>query len=227
MTATRPRDRLLSSYSSRHHRLLEVLRDQPAAVCGTLGPAGTSSHDAALHLRSELAGSGIVPGFALRLFDRFEELHTQVREGGIDYALVPSAYRDATVFHWDPGLRLAFHFARPTPSYGIAGRRPVPAAGEVSVAAMAEVRTILDSLPVPELEGREIRWVGCRSTHHAARTAAGGDADLAVTNDTSRAAFALHWIASRPGAEVVWLLFRAVHDADEPSTPSPTGGDRR
>lgn len=226
MTATRPRHRLVSSYSSRHDRLLEVLRTERAPVCGTLGPPGTSSHDAVLHLRSELAGLGVAPGFALRLFDRFEELHAELCAGGVDYALVPSAYRDATAFHWDPALRLAFHFARVTPSYGIAGRGPVPAEGEVSVAAMAEVRTILDSLPVPELEGREIRWIDCRSTHHAARTAAAGDADLAVTNDTSRTAFALHWIASRPGAEVVWLLFRAARDGER-AIPLPPGGDER
>lgn len=221
--------RFLTSYSARHKSFLQRWRANPEPVLGTLGPPGTSSHAAALYLQEGLTAIGVLSIAALRLYDRFDELRTNLCAGEVDYALVPSAYRDATAFHWNPDIRLAFHFAQVTPSYGIAVHRVLPEEGEVTVATMHEVRTVFESLRPPELGERDVRWIDTRSTHHAAEVTANGEAHLALTNDTSRETFGLRWLASRPGAEVVWLVFHTDYLENSEHTGSflSSGGDSR
>lgn len=176
----------------------------------TLGPFGTSSHDAARYLQGVLAADAAVePKLALR--DTFEEVLSDCLSERAPLALVPSAYSGATLFHWHPELGLVFHFARATPRYGIAAATPgaTLAGGEpVRVAAMREVEQLWEDLAPGVANVR----VPAHSTRHAAALVVSGDADVAVTNDPSRAEAGLQWVRSCPGADIVWLVFsRRTH----------------
>ncbi|ACU72572.1 hypothetical protein Caci_3670 [Catenulispora acidiphila DSM 44928] len=180
---------------------------RPGTSVATLGPAGTSSHLAAesLALEHELR---------IELFPSFEDVLSHVSTRKVALALVPSAYRGVTRFHWHRDLRLAAFFPLATPEYGLAVRPDgAPAGtGPVSVAAMWEVRWMYDQVMPPSLAEREVRWIEAESTQHAAAITARGGADLALTNAPGRRAHGLRWLLTRPGAEIIWALFTHADD---------------
>jgi hypothetical protein len=187
----------------------------------TLGPAGTSSHDAARHLQTLLADDGADRPVPLELYDTFDVVLDRAGADSSCLALVPSAYRGATAFHWHDELRLLFHFVRSTPPYGLAARR-MPAPDEtVRVAAMEEVAHLYDSLVPQALAHRAVERVHARSTRHAAELVRLGTADVAVTNDPSRRDAELQWLSWRPGVDIVWLVFARGPFARAPFARAP------
>ncbi|MDT0402793.1 type 2 periplasmic-binding domain-containing protein [Streptomyces edwardsiae] len=209
---------LADEYAARWSELSERWAARPGAVLGTLGPAGTSSDLTARFLAAE-------HGLSVELFRTFDEVLDQLLLEKLDFALVPSAYAGLTRFHWHRDLRLRAFFPRATPEYGIAagGDDGIPPGdGPVQVAAMWEVRRIYAEVAPPALRDREVRWVDASSTQHAAEIVAGGGARLAVTNAPGVRAHGLRWVATRPGAEILWTLF------DRTGEPEPTfTADRR
>jgi hypothetical protein len=184
----------------------------------TLGPKGTSSHEAAEFLMT--CG---VPGFSeanLQMRSTFQEILDVVTSDPSQVALVPSACREATLFHWHSRLRLLFHFVRSTPDYGIAAQPGRLPDGDLRLATMAEVSSLYAELDPPGLQERRVHLVDARSTHHAARLVTAGRADLAITNESSKTDAGLAWVARRQGAAIVWLLFGQVTALPhEPHTP--------
>jgi hypothetical protein len=172
-------------------------------VLGTLGPAGTSSDLVARYLAAE-------HNLRVELHDTFDAVLDRLTRRELDFALVPSAYAGLTRFHWHRALRLRAFFPRATPVYGIAtaaDSRFPHGDGPVSVAAMWEVRRIYAEVVPPALHGRDVDWVDASSTQHAAQIVARGGAQLAVTNAPGVQAYGLRWMATRPGAEILWTLF--------------------
>lgn len=199
--------RFAREFTERWRTLTDRWSERPGTSIGTLGPAGTSS---------QLAAAPIAARYGLRveLFPSFDDVLEHLIERKVELALVPSAYRGLTRFHWHRDLRLRAYFPEATPDYGLAAPADgtVPTAGPVSIASMWEVRWMYDQLIPEDLEDRDVRWVDADSTQHAAAIVARGGADLALTNAPGRAAHELRWLATRPGAEVIWALFG--HAAD-------------
>lgn len=188
----------------------------------TLGPAGTSSHDAARHLQTLLVEADGAPPLPLELHDTFDVVLDRAVTDASCLALVPSAYRGATAFHWHDELRLLFHFARSTPPYGLAARRLPAAPAALRVAAMAEVDHLYDGLVPRPMAHREVVRVAARSTRHAAELVRCGAADVAVTNEPSRTDAGLVWLSCRPGVDIVWLVFaRPPNEPHSCTDPAP------
>ncbi|PCG81913.1 prephenate dehydratase [Streptomyces sp. WZ.A104] len=206
---------LTEEYTARWSELTGRWAARPGTVLGTLGPDGTSSQLVAEFLARQ-------HGLSVELFATFDEVLARIVAREVDFALVPSAYQGLTRFHWHRDLRLQAFFPQATPEYGIAapaGQEP-PADGEgpVTVAAMWEVRRIYAELVPAALGDREVRWVDAASTQHAAEIAAAGGARLAVTNAPGVRAHGLRWVATRPGAEILWTLFGHADAAEVPLT---------
>ncbi|GAA0799407.1 prephenate dehydratase [Spirilliplanes yamanashiensis] len=201
-------DRFTGEYAESAARLLDLVGTGPAPL-GTLGPAGTSSHQALAHLEERLADHGVTDPFTVRLRPSFDVLLDELVAGTVRYALVPSAYQNATAFHWHPQVRLVFHFVHPTPAYGLAARpgEGVTSRRTVTVATVPEVRSLFHALRPPALRDRRVRWVDADSTVTAAAMLARGAVDLALTNENGRSTYRLDWLSVRAGAAVVWLLF--------------------
>ncbi|MET7834725.1 prephenate dehydratase [Micromonospora sediminicola] len=193
---------LAGAYGRRWRAVVDQWARHPGTAVATLGPPGTSSHLTAAFLAERHA-------LRIELCDTFDAVLGALVDRRVDQALVPSAYQGATRFHWHRDLRLDAYFAQATPEYGIAARADgaPDGAGEVTVAALWEVRRIFGDLAPPALADRPVRWVDADSTQHAAELLAAGDADLAVTNAPGVRRHALRWVVRRPGAEIVWLLF--------------------
>ncbi|MDG4780855.1 prephenate dehydratase [Micromonospora sp. WMMD961] len=194
---------LTDAYGRRWRSVVDRWASRPGTTLATLGPAGTSSHLTAAFLAER-------HGLRIELSDSFDAVLAALVERRVDQALVPSAYQGLTRFHWHRDLRLDAYFAQATPEYGIAARpdRELdPAGGQLTVAALWEVRRIFTDLAPPALRDRPVRWVDADSTQHAAEILAADGADLAVTNAPGVHRHALRWVALRPGAEIVWTLF--------------------
>ncbi|MGW1866702.1 hypothetical protein ACWCPS_14205 [Streptomyces mauvecolor] len=194
---------LAEEYTARWSELTGRWASRPGTTLGTLGPAGTSSDLAARFLAAE-------HGLRVELFATFDDVLDQLLCKRVELALVPSAYGGLTGFHWHRDLRLRAFFPQATPEYGIAAAPGVPlppGEGPVSVAAMWEVRRIYAEVVPASLRGREVVWVEASSTQHAASILADGGAELAVTNAPGVRAHGLRWVATRPGAEIIWTLF--------------------
>ncbi|WP_208818334.1 hypothetical protein [Streptomyces marokkonensis] len=203
---------LASEYAARWSELSDRWAARPGSVLGTLGPEGTSSD---LTARFLAAGHGL----SVRLFRTFDEVLDRLLAEELDFALVPSAYAGLTRFHWHRDLRLRAFFPRATPEYGIAaGDRVPPGDGPLSVAAMWEVRRIYAEVVPQALRDRDVHWVDASSTQHAAEIVAGGGARLAVTNAPGVRAHGLRWVATRPGAEILWTLFERSREHEAPFT---------
>ncbi|SBT43335.1 Prephenate dehydratase [Micromonospora auratinigra] len=194
---------LAGAYGQRWRELVDRWAGRPGTSLATLGPAGTSSHLTAAFLAER-------HGLRVELCDTFDGVLDALLRRRVAHALVPSAYQGLTRFHWHGDLRLDAYFAQATPEYGIAapaGGGPDDPGGEVAVAALWEVRRIFADLAPAALRERPVRWVDADSTQHAAEILAAGGADLAVTNEPGVRRHALRWVARRPGAEIVWLVF--------------------
>ncbi|MFJ8085622.1 hypothetical protein ACIQ6Y_34210 [Streptomyces sp. NPDC096205] len=213
-TAPLPRT-LASEYAARWSELSERWAARPGSVLGTLGPAGTSSDLVARYLAAE-------HNLRVELHDTFDDVLDRLLLRKLDFALVPSAYAGLTRFHWHRALRLRAFFPRATPEYGIAAAASSPfqpGDGPLSVAAMWEVRRIYAEVVPPALRGRDVDWVDASSTQHAAQIVAGGGAQLAVTNAPGVQAYGLRWMATRPGAEILWTLFDHAEESETPEQP--------
>lgn len=182
-------------------------RTDAGARLVTLGPVGTSSYEAAGYLHGLLSAARNLPVPPVELHDTFEEVLCRAISDAKCLALVPSAYNGATSFHWHPGLSLVFHFVRQTPRYGLAVRSRPVGDGPLRVAAMTEVEQLYSELAPRKMACLPTERIAARSTRHAAELVALGAADIAVTNDSSRDEADLEWITSRPGVDIVWLVF--------------------
>lgn len=84
---------------------------------GTLGPAGTSSEQAALYLWAD-RGRDTVPD--IRLYDTYEQAGEALRERAVSHLVIANAYAGVHSFYMDPKLGFAGAFLFDTPHYGIA-----------------------------------------------------------------------------------------------------------
>jgi hypothetical protein len=212
-TATLP-SQLAEEYGARWNELVGRWTERPGASLGTLGPAGTSSHLAADYLAGRY-------GLTIELYPTFDDVLSGLIDEKFEFALVPSAYQGLTRFHWHQDLRLQAFFPQATPDYGIAAGQhagPPAGTGPITVAAMWEVRWIYPEIVPATLREREVRWADAASTQHAAEILAAGGADLALTNAPGVDRHGLRWVATRPGAEIIWTLFGHARGTDAAGT---------
>ena len=61
--------------------------------------------------------------------------------------------------------------------------------------------------------------VASRSTAHAVDMVRSGEADIALCNDAARRRGGLSWVSSRPGTDMVWMMFERVAEAAPSGNP--------
>ncbi|MFI7385092.1 prephenate dehydratase domain-containing protein [Streptomyces sp. NPDC049813] len=180
-----------------------VLTAGPAVESiGTLGPAGTSSEQAALYLWAD-HGSGGPPDIAL--FDTYEEAGEALRKGAVSHVVLANAYAAVHSFYMDPTLQFAGAFLFDTPLYGIAvspGRR-IPDAARISTHP-APVALVEELLP-ERYSVAEIRYA--TSTSAAAEQARRGETDLALTTQPAARANKLEFISRTRPIRMLWSVF--------------------
>ncbi|WP_030668314.1 prephenate dehydratase domain-containing protein [Streptomyces cellulosae] len=169
---------------------------------GTLGPAGTSSEQAALYLWAD-RGRETAPD--IRLYDTYEQAGLALREGAVTHVVIANAYAGVHSFYMDPTLRFAGAFLFDTPHYGIAvapghsiPKRPRIATHPAPVALVEEL------LP-EEYTVEEILFA--TSTSAAADKARRRETDLALTTQPAAKANELEFISRTRPIRMLWSVF--------------------
>ncbi|WP_435211267.1 prephenate dehydratase domain-containing protein [Streptomyces sp. bgisy034] len=182
-----------------------VRPDSP--VIGTLGPAGTSSEQAAVHLRAVLdPDSDPTEATAdVQLYDSYEEAGEALATGEVGRLVVANAYAGINAFYMNPALDLAGAFVFDTPHYGIARARGhrVPPRPRVATHP-APVALVAELLPRP-YTAQEL--VLTTSTSTAARAARDLDTDLALTTEQAAALHELEFISRTRPIRMLWSVF--------------------
>lgn len=105
----------------------------------TIGPAGTSA-DFACRSLIPLLSEEI--SLEIDFAKNFDAVMETILAGHSDLALIPSAYRDSTAFHWHPHLSLVGCFVCNTPRYGLATDDGFAGGNEILLATMPEVQDL-------------------------------------------------------------------------------------
>ncbi|MFG2785929.1 prephenate dehydratase domain-containing protein [Streptomyces prunicolor] len=169
---------------------------------GTLGPAGTSSEQAALYLWAD-RGKDVVP--EIRLYDSYEEVGEALRERTVSHLVIANAYAGVHSFYMDPGLRFAGAFLFDTPHYGIAVApgHPIPKRARIATHP-APVALVEELLP----EGYAVEEIlYAASTSAAAGQARRRETDLALTTQPAAKANELEFISRTRTIRMLWSVF--------------------
>lgn len=175
-----------------------------SADIGTLGPAGTSSEQAAAHLRTLLHPHDD-PAPRIHLYPTYEQAGSALREGHIGRLVVANAYAGINAFYMDPTLSLAGAFVLDTPRYGIAraARHRLPRRPSVATHP-APVPLIGELMPAPY---ETHRVVFTSSTSAAARSAHERRTDAALTTEPAAALHGLEFISDTRPIRMLWSVF--------------------
>ncbi|MGW0364895.1 prephenate dehydratase domain-containing protein [Streptomyces sp. NPDC002990] len=169
---------------------------------GTLGPAGTSSEQAALYLWAD-RGRGAVPD--IRLYDTYEQAGEALREGAVSHLVIANAYAGVHSFYMDPKLRFAGAFLFDTPHYGIAVSPGHPIPKRARIATHPAPLALVGELLPEEYTVEEILYA--TSTSAAAGQARRRETDLALTTQPAALANDLEFISRTRPIRMLWSVF--------------------
>lgn len=182
---------------------LQTARHSRVVRIATLGPAGTSSQEAAGYLLRGLVGPAVTSEISLH--DSFEKAADEVKRGAASAVVVANAYACVNVLYMDDMLDLAVVFIQMTPPYGMAARPDCPLPSTVRVASHPAPMPLLPGLlpPIFHLGG----VIPASSTSHAADLVRTGEADLALTNATSVREQGLRFVSNTRPIKMLWSVF--------------------
>jgi prephenate dehydratase len=170
-------------------------------VVGTLGPAGTSSEQAAALLRSRLPTKS-----RTELYQTYEQAHEQLRAGVLTHVVVANAYKEIHRFYMDDSLVLSDVFVMDTPLYGIAKSKDREVLSAMpTIASHPSPRPLVAQLLPSEYRLGEI--VSMDSTSSAAKAVAEGAFELALTTEPAAALHGLQFISRKRPIRMVWSVF--------------------
>ncbi len=167
----------------------------------TLGPAGTSSEQAAAHfaaIRGSVAAT-------IHLTSTYEEAVDRTLADPAAFAVVANAYAGINVFYMNPRLVIDTVFYFSTPSYGLAARSALSAGG-YSVASHPAPVPLIEELSPYGFTCNEIIYMS--STSGAAELVAQEKIDVALTTEVAAARHGLTFVSQVRPIPMVWTAFR-------------------
>jgi hypothetical protein len=177
-------------------------RSTPLTAVATLGPAGTSSEQAAHHLWQHLAADGDP---VIQLYDTYEQAGDAIRTGEASHLVVANAYANVSVFYMDTRLALSCAFIQDTPPYGIARRRGGSVPSNPRIASHPAPIPLVEQLLPAHFTGREI--VRMTSTSASAAAVREGVVDLALTTQPATDRYDLEFISRTRTIRMLWSVF--------------------
>jgi prephenate dehydratase len=168
----------------------------------TLGPEGTSSEQAALHLWKERGLDGAPD---IQLYGTYEDAGEALRNGKVSHLLVANAYAGVNSFYMDPGLSLEVAFVLDTPMYGIAVSPGHRIPSRPRIATHPAPVPLIDELLPAQYTVSEVLFA--TSTSAAAEQASRRDTDLALTTEPAARAMKLEFISRTRTIRMLWSVF--------------------
>jgi prephenate dehydratase len=196
----------LKETSPRYLSLKQIL---PLTGIATLGPAGTSSEQAAQYFltRADPAPVGEISTH-VHLFASYEAAALAVLTSSLSHLVVANAYSGVNTFYMDPAFKLAGVFVLDTPLYGIARVPGHVLPDKPSIATHpAPVPLVAELLPEGVKAGDIVLT---SSTSTAAQQARSRATDLALTTVLAAAAHHLELISRTRTIRMLWSVFEAA-----------------
>ncbi|RMI36437.1 prephenate dehydratase domain-containing protein [Streptomyces triticirhizae] len=183
----------------------------------SLGPAGTSSEQAARALQGHLLRRGHehVP---IELCHRYEEAGDRLLAGDCELVVVANAYSGIDRFYMDPALRLAAVFVKDTPHYGIASVAGAELEQKTRVITHPAPRALVGELLPERFDLAEV--VFATSTSAAAEAVERGEVPLALTTALAARLHGLEFLSRTRPIRMVWSVFTRADLLDE-ERPAP------
>ncbi|MES2742120.1 MAG: prephenate dehydratase domain-containing protein [Pseudomonadota bacterium] len=177
----------------------------------TLGPSGTSSEQSAIAFGEHAIKNGLTSRYQLSLCATYEEASRKVTSSDCHALIVANAYHGINEFYMSNGLNLASAFLHYTPHYGIAVR------GDLDVSDI-----VISTHPAPQALIQELLPAGLQiqktifkdSTSMAARAAAEGEVDAALTTEVAAELYKLRFISKTRPIQMLWSVFTAPLNAE-------------
>ncbi len=192
-----------------------LVADPSAAVplesIATLGPEGTSSESAAVHLWAARGRGG--PS-RVRLLDTYEEAAAELKAGRVSHLLVANAYSGINTFYMDREFSLALAFVYDTPPYGLATPCPGSVPHAVSIATHPAAAPLVGELLPARHAVTTILYTD--STSVAAATARRAETDLALTTQPAALVHELEFISRTRPIRMLWSAFTLHSRSEDP-----------
>lgn len=204
-------DKIVEPFIEQYDDIRRFLSGRNKIVIGTMGPESTSSVQATKYLCENI---GEVEHYELRLFPDFKKLLAALNnDSSIDFALVPSAYERVTDFFWNINLENCLNFIFPTPKYGLVCKEDFVLNQKLplTVATCHAVENIIEELSDGYIKEKDVKRLFTSSTTTALQEVLAGNADLAVTNETSFEAYkdkGIKFIFRKFNTKILWCLFK-------------------
>ncbi|WP_239308882.1 MULTISPECIES: hypothetical protein [unclassified Frankia] len=170
-------------------------------VIATLGPAGTSSEQAAHYFAAIRGGEAS----GVHLAASYEQALEHALEDSSVMVVVANAYSNINVFYMHPRLLIDTVFFCHTPKYGLAARGDL-ADGGYSVASHPDPVPLIDELSPAGFKCDEVIYMA--STSGAADFVASKKGEVALTTEIAAARRGLKFISSTRPIPMVWTVFR-------------------
>ncbi len=199
-------------FNKQFSNLIEKIMVMAELSIGTLGPKTTSSYQALQYFIESLPQQKRMD-YQEKLYDTFDKVLVDLVDKKVDLALVPSAYCAITEFFWNPELTTVYTFSFPTPEYGIVTKSDYCLKDniKVRVASCKPVEFLLGILLGNDTAEHEFTSFITPSTTAALEAILEGNADLAITNETSYNKYAnkydIHFITGCFNTQMVWSIF--------------------
>lgn len=187
---------------SAHWLDVDPATETPLRAIATLGPTGTSSQNAAVHLW-EQRGDGRLP--VVQLHDTYESAGQALRSGAVSHLVVANAYSGINTFYMDPGLALSTAFLFDTPPYGLAARPGGTVPRQVRVATHPAPALLVGELMPAPYQVADLVFTD--STSVAAAKARQSETDLALTTQPAAALHRLRFISRTRPIRMLWSVF--------------------
>lgn len=204
-------DKIVEPFIEQYDVIRKFLNGKKKIVIGTMGSESTSSVQAAKFFCENIKE---LDAYEFRLFPDFKALlnaaHTETE---MDFALVPSAYERVTDFFWDMKLENCMNFIFPTPQYGLVCKNDyhIDNNENITIATCHAVENIIEELSDGRIKDEQVEKIFTPSTTTALQEVIKGNADIAVTNETSFDLYKdrdIRFIYRKYNAKIVWCLFR-------------------
>src|ERR1035437_7461038 len=202
-------DPYLKEFVNKKHILMDFINSKKHIRIGTLGPQATTSNYATKRFIGYLETISNNKEFEIMLSNNFDTVYNNLLIKEVDMIVAPNAHDNISSMYWNFGVQSVFCFIQKTPKYGIAGYELEKYKGlkKIRFASCKAVFCLVEKLSKELInQFEEFEIVETYSTSSAAECVLKGEAEFAVTNETSIDNTALKFLSPTQTSDVLWTV---------------------
>lgn len=202
-------DMVLSKFNTMSKELEKLIGLSEEIKIGSLGPEGTTTYEATKYFINYIMSKGIDTKIQVCFWNNFSDIHKALVDGEVDLIVIPNPFENITQIYWDKKVDLAFGYVLESPKYGLAVKdENVLQKKHLKIATGPAVNHLIFELGSDILKEHTYELYRVNSTTEAAMAVFNGEADIAMTNQTSVERVNVHFITDLLQAQIIWSVFK-------------------